>query len=146
MHYHISERRKRLLSLPCTQHLHIRNLSQMHLFLFRYRSTFVMTQRQVQLHCVPFLDAVLAIMLTTQGATIEQSRMSSPVLYSQFQMSVSEPLWSCTFKLGCEKEDRTNGTPLSGSPDRERAFAARACMCKFPVGSAYCSQELVQTR
>lgn len=59
----------------------------MHFFLFRFRSTFALTQRQVQLYCFAFLDAVLAIILTTQGATIEQAHIcNNPKLLLRKQM------------------------------------------------------------
>lgn len=150
----ISERRKRLPSLPCTQHLYIRNVSQTHLFLFRFHSTFVLTQRQVEPRCFLFLGAVLVILLTTQRATIERVHMcNDPRLLLLVQMKVNctdTSSFKCTsslMQLGRRLRKRTQNKLDSSQREHwEREQTCRlACTCKFPVGSTYCSQELVQT-
>lgn len=140
----ILQSRKRLLSLPCTPHLHIRNLSQMHVFLFRFRSTVLFWLKDdFNFNAFFFFDALLAIVLTshnelqlkkrTQATTKSYDslgRWNSPLLYPwhfEFQISVAEPLLSCRFELGCEKGYKINGTPLSVISDRE----SNICVCVY---------------
>lgn len=140
----ILQSRERLLSLPCTPHRHIRNLSQMHVFLFRFRSTVLFWLKDdFNFNAFSFLDALLAITLTshselqlkkrTQATTKSYdslSRWNSPLLYPwhlEFQTSVAEPLRPYSFELGREKGYKINGTPLSVISDRE----SNICVCVY---------------
>lgn len=149
----ILQSQKRLLSLQCMQHLHIRNLSQMHLFLFRFRSTWA--QRRVQLHCIFFsFDASNHVDLT-QWATTEKNAHRQPKDMNLEKMQITSTLpIALTVSNFCCRSSAVmqlwirvwKSEFLRVWVQPERAIFLCACTCKFPWGYAYCSQELVQTR
>lgn len=114
---------------------------------------FVLTQRRVQLHCIFIFSWRFASnnVDLTQLATTEKTHTANnqklwlleqveftSTWHLDFQISVAEPLWSPSFESGWEL--------LWVWFPTERAIFVCACMCKFPLGYAYCSQDLVQTR